>query len=210
MNLTEKDTLKIHSDSSLIELVVENMDDGPEAYDILVRRYHPLIRSIVAKILSDDTMAIEDVCQETYLKALSRIGHLRNRDHFKSWLCAIARNHAIDTAKKRSMHISLDGVNDDGESFSIDFPDFAANPLESQESSEIRELMSDVISEIPELYREPILLRYSEDFDYVEIAKILGKPLGTVKSLIFRAKQLIREELTRRSWGEEGLHVLAS
>ncbi|HEX9744304.1 MAG TPA: sigma-70 family RNA polymerase sigma factor [bacterium] len=196
-------------DSDLVELIATNSEYAAGAFEVLVDRYGALVRSVASKFLKNDQMALDDACQETFLKALSRIGDLRNRARFKSWICAIARNHALDSSKKRSLTISWDSVNEDGDTVTYEIADGRVNPSESVDVAEIADLMNDVLDEIPELYREPIQLRYSEDLDYSEIAVILGKPLGTVKSLIHRAKFIIRKELAKKTWGEEGLHVLA-
>lgn len=197
-------------DVDLIDLIVSSPEIAPQCFQVLVDRYSVLVRAVVSKFLKSDSMGIEDASQETFLKAFSKIRNLKNRARFKSWICTIARNQALDNARRRHLVLNFETLNDEGDEIRVEIADKRANPDRSHEMCEISEIMSDVLTAIPDLYREPIELRYTENLDYDEIASILGKPLGTVKSLIHRAKHLIRQELVERSWGEEGLHVLAS
>ena len=195
------------ADSELIALVEM---DIPEAFQVLVDRYHKLVRSVAARVLSDDPMATEDAVQESFLKALTRIKDLRDRNRFKSWICAIARNQSLDVARRRKRIVSWETTSEDGTVVSIDIPDPDANPSDIHDRTEVACLIQDILSEIPDMYRTPITLRFEDDLEYGEIAKLLGKPLGTIKSLIHRGKALIKREITRRAWGSDGAQVIAS
>ena len=195
------------SDSELVDLTVNG---SPEAFQVLADRYEALVKSIAAKFLDGDAMGIEDVCQETFLKALVRLGDLRDRSRFKSWLCSIARNQALDSARKRTPVVSWEIEVDDGASIQWEIPDERANPAELHSRAEVSALMKDVLNVIPTMYLEPISLRFEEGLEYDEIAAILRKPLGTIKSLIHRGKVLVKKEVERRTWGIEGAHAMAS
>lgn len=195
-------------DAELVRLVIEQ--DMPEAYQELVTRYDALVRSIVNKFLGRDPMSAEDACQETFLKALVRIRDLRSPARFKSWMCAIARNQALDTIRKRKVLVSWDSTGG-GDSLPIwEIPDLSANPSQEHDRLEVVGVMQDVMSSIPELYRDPISLRFEQDLNYSEIADELDKPLGTIKSLIHRGKEIIRDEVERRAGGYDGAIVLAN
>lgn len=194
-------------DAKLVQLAGRGI---PEAFQVLVDRYEALVRSVASKIVGDDIMALEDACQETFLRALSKLGDLRDPSRFKSWLCAIARNQALDIARLRKISVSSESIGEDGEAVSWEIADSGVNPSELHDLTEVISVMQDILEEIPDMYRYPITLRYEEDLEYRDIAKLMGKPLGTVKSLIHRGKSLILKELTRRAWGTEGAHVLAS
>jgi RNA polymerase sigma-70 factor, ECF subfamily len=191
------------------ELVARTRKGSPEAFQVLADRYEVLVRSIASKILARDSMAVEDVCQETFLRALVRLNDLRNDARFKSWICVIARNQALDKARKRGLMMSLVIEDDEGDTVNWEIADIKANPAEIHSKAEVEALMKDILKDIPEMYLQPITLRFEDGLDYSEIAETLEKPLGTIKSLIHRGKHLIKEELTRRAWGIEGAHVLA-
>jgi RNA polymerase sigma-70 factor (ECF subfamily) len=194
------------SDEELVDLVRR---DRPEAYQVLVDRYEALVKSVVAKFLARDRMGMEDACQETFLKALARIGDLRKPSRFKSWLCAIAHNQALDTIRRRKLVVNWDSTGGEENQPSWEIIDLKSDPSEAHDRNEVAVLMRDILSEMPDLYRDPIKLRYDEDLDYSQIAVILGKPLGTIKSLIHRGKAKIREELDRRAGGPDGALALA-
>jgi len=222
-------TLGMMSDS---ELVIYVRKGNPEGYQVLVDRYERLVRAITAKYLGNDTMAIEDACQDTFLKALAKIGDLRETKRFKSWLCAIAHNQALDTIRKRKQVVSWDiegggltvtGVNgkgyrsgksgragNDDNTPMWQIPDTKANPAETHARIEVAGVVQDVLQCMPDLYREPISLRFEEDLDYQEISEILGKPLGTIKSLIHRGKAILRDELAKKAGSMEGAVMLAT
>lgn len=200
--------LKKLDDAELVRLVINN--DMPEAYQELVNRYDALVRSIVIKFLGRDPMAAEDACQETFMKALVRIRDLRSPERFKSWLCAIARNQALDSIRRQRMIVSWDSTGGDEDSPSWDLPDRKANPEDAHGREEVICVMREILGSIPELYRDPISLRYEEDMEYGEIAIRLQKPLGTIKSLIHRGKEIIRDEVERRAGGYDGALVLAN
>jgi RNA polymerase sigma-70 factor, ECF subfamily len=191
------------------ELVEETIKDSPEAFQVLADRYTALVKSIAAKYLDRDSMGIEDVVQETFLKALVRIGDLRDKSRFRSWLCTIARNLALDTACQREPVLSWEIETDDGGPIRWEVPDERANPDELVSQAEVSALMKDVLKDIPTMYLEPISLRFEKGMEYDEIATVLRKPLGTVKSLIHRGKVLVKKELSRRTWGLEGAHAMA-
>jgi RNA polymerase sigma-70 factor, ECF subfamily len=193
------------NDSELVEMTSKG---SPEAFQVLADRYEALVKSIAAKFLEKDSMAVEDVCQETFLRAVVRLGDLRDTSRFKSWICVIARNQALDEARKRGLTVSLAVEDDEGGSVTWEIADLKANPAELQFKAEIEAIVKDVLDDIPEMYKRPITLRYEEGLDYGEIAKTLEKPLGTIKSLIHRGKHLMKEELTRRAWSAEGAHAL--
>ena len=195
-------------DARLVSLVIEQ--DMPEAYQELVNRYDALVRSIVNKFLGRDPMAAEDACQETFLKALVRIRDLRSPARFKSWMCVIARNQALDTIRKRKILVSWDSTGGDGSMPVWEIPDLSANPSQEHDRGEVIGVMQDVMRSIPELYRDPISLRFEQDLDYSEIAAELDKPLGTIKSLIHRGKEIIRDEVELRAGGYDGAIVLAN
>lgn len=195
-------------DAELVSLIIE--DDMPEAYQELVNRYDALVRSIVGRFLGRDPMAAEDACQETFLKALVRIRDLREPSRFKSWMCAIARNQALDTIRKRRVLVSWDSTGGNESTSSWEIIDESANPAAEHDRGEVIGVMREVLGSIPELYRDPLSLRYEEDLDYGEIAILLDKPLGTIKSLIHRGKHIIRKEVERRAGGYDGALALAN
>ena len=193
-------------DAELVELVEKG---SAEAYQVLVERYEALVRAVVARFIQNDPMTLEDACQETFLRALAKLSDLRNRARFKSWLCAIARNQALDASRRRKLVVAWESEDEDGQ-VRWQIPDRRLDPSELHARLEVAALVHSILQDIPDLYRDPMLLRFQEELDYREIARLLGKPLGTIKSLIHRGKVMVRKELVKRAWGPESARALAS
>ncbi len=137
----------------------------------------------------------EDVTQETYLRLWRSIAELEIESSLKLYILRTARNLALDLIRKNSRREDADTVvqGDDGE-FEIDIedtdslsrPDIAY--LQKIEAEAVRES----IGELPIAARELIILRDVEGISYTEIAKMLGIAEGTLKSKLFRARELLR------------------
>jgi RNA polymerase sigma-70 factor (ECF subfamily) len=131
------------------------------------------------------------------LKAYSALESYRPQYPFPAWLFRIARNAAIDEIRKRRLAtVSLDAP--------MEFDDGAAprevespglDPQDSYLGLEFADRVSAAIDELPDKYREPIVLRHAGDLSYEEIAEALELPIGTVKTRIFRARDALRQSL---------------
>lgn len=189
-------------DDRLIRLT---LDGEPVAYDVLVERYRPRVNAVAFQYLNPSDR--EDCVQETFLKALASLGSLRDADKFCSWLGVIARNICLDLIKKSSQISSID---DDspwdfahGTQISSPRPSPLAEVLREDEHARLRES----IALLGEKYRRAISMRYFEDCDYSTIAETLHKPLGTVKSLIHRGHDKLRDLLAEGAIQSKGAVV---
>jgi RNA polymerase sigma-70 factor (ECF subfamily) len=177
------------------EILVQRSKNGDkEAFDILVQRYRASLFRFVYHSLHNREDA-EDISQETFVKAYFSLSQLRDNSYFKNWLFKIALNLVRDSkrAEKRNPIISLDSYSEgndalaDLEEENINAPD---------EESELLIRLRKEIASLPSDLREVIILRDLQGFSYEEIAKIVGCPLGTVKSRLFYARQILREKLS--------------
>jgi RNA polymerase sigma-70 factor, ECF subfamily len=126
-----------------------------------------------------------DLTQETFCKAQSRIGQLRDRERAKPWLYTILRNaylHRLRADNHRRC-ISLEHVGEQ----SIEMPD----PFPEIEPARLQAALND----LPEGFRAPLILFYFEEFSYRDIAEQMDLPMGTVMSRLARAKAYLRERL---------------
>ncbi len=176
-------------------------DEGPmqEAFHELVKRYTPAIYNLAYRFTGDPAEA-EDIVQETFLRVYRALPNSRLDLPFKPWLLRIAVNLCRDRAKgKHAIPFSALDQEEGKEGLAIEeIPDDAPLPLERLEAEEVRSLLSQAVDQLPEAYRLAITLRYNEGLSYQEIANVLGIPLNTVRTHLFRAKQLLREWLQER------------
>ena len=182
------------TDPQLIELTLAGQ---PVAYDVLVKRYTSRVEAVVAQFLRGADK--EDCVQETFLKALIHLPDLRDYNKFGSWLRVIARNICLDTIRKTAMVTSID---DNGPWESIHGMQIASTrscPLTRIIRFEDQARLRESMSSLGEKYRTVLDMRYFNDCDYAAIADTMQKPLGTIKSLIHRGHEKLRDLLTDRA-----------
>ena len=146
--------------------------------------YAPLYR--YAYRLSGSSADAEDLTQDTFCQAQLKLAQLRDPTRAKAWLFSILRNAYLHRvrADKHEHYVSLDGMGDLAERLPDPFP-----PVEP-------ERLQQVLNELPEVFRTPIILYYFEDFSYRDIAEQMELAMGTVMSRLARAKAHLRARLT--------------
>jgi RNA polymerase sigma-70 factor, ECF subfamily len=147
----------------------------------------------------------EDLVQETYLRAIPRIGTLRAESNVKSWLFTILRNiHLNQLRKKRAAPRVLEIDADENTANVV--VENSKDPLARYVSKTEREWVMDAVQKLPLEFREIVILREYEDLSYQEIAGILDCPVGTVMSRLARARSKLRTLLSgargRNLWPE--------
>jgi RNA polymerase sigma-70 factor, ECF subfamily len=151
-----------------------------DAYAVPLYRY--------AFRLSGAAADAEDLTQETFCKAQSRLRQLRDPERAKSWLFSILRNAYLHQlrAEKQQKCVALDSVGD-----------LPANGPAADLSELEPDRLQQALGELPEIFRSPIILFYFEDFSYRDIAEQMELPIGTVMSRLARAKMMLRNRLGR-------------
>jgi RNA polymerase sigma-70 factor, ECF subfamily len=164
----------------------------PEVLDRLIEEYqHRLYRYLV--YITGDATRAEDFFQETWIRVLER-GHQYDGKHkFEAWLFTIARNLVIDWQRQKKA-ISLDSMVDpEEEGRPIDLPDDKAeSPLHVYLQSESEQRVQASLDRLPVHYREVLLLRFREEMQLDEIARIQSTPISTVKSRLYRGLEALK------------------
>lgn len=138
--------------------------------------------------LSGNSADAEDLTQETFCKAQACYSQLRDPDNARPWLFRILRNdyiHHLKTTRLESA-VSLDEIADPAECPSEGLPEIDPKQLQN------------VLQDLPEHFRTPIILYYFEDFSYREIAEQMELAIGTVMSRLARAKSYVRSRLQEK------------
>jgi RNA polymerase sigma-70 factor (ECF subfamily) len=137
--------------------------------------------------LSGSASDAEDLTQETFGKAMSRLDQLREPDRAKAWLFRILRNAYLHRVRNEKRHktVSLDAVGDVPQGVPEDGK-LEVDPAKLQEA----------LNDLDETFRTPLVLFYFEDFSYRDIAEQMDLPIGTVMSRLARAKVYLRTRLT--------------
>jgi RNA polymerase sigma-70 factor (ECF subfamily) len=177
----------MESEPSIIARGLRRRD--PDLLDRLIEQYqHRLLRYLIS--LSGNRELAEDLFQETWIRVLER-GHQYDGKHeFNTWLYAVARNLTIDYLRKKSP-ISLDAIMENEDHAPLEPADTQPMAWEVVEQHEQAERISAALVGLPAEYREAIVLRFQDGLDLQEIAAVIGAPLGTVKSRLYRGLNLL-------------------
>ncbi len=172
------------------ELVAQHFQGDPRAFAELVKRYTNAIYNVAYRFTNDAHEA-ENVTQETFLRAWNALPRVALDKPLKPYFLKIAVNLCRDWAeqKKLALSQSLDADNE------LDFPDDANDPLRAVSDAELRERVRANLELLPPLYRTVIVLRYTEEMSYEEMAAALDVPINTVRTHLHRAKMKLRELL---------------
>jgi RNA polymerase sigma-70 factor (ECF subfamily) len=172
------------------------LEGDNSAYEFLQNKYKNLIYSLVKKMIKNES-DVDDLVQETFIKAYKALDKFKFNYSFSAWIYRIASNNTIDFLRKRRFDtFSIDkplGNSDEEHYFEIEDNTYSPDTDIIQEQKS--HIIKAAINNLPENYREIIVLRHEEELDYKTIAKKLDLPLGTVKAHLFRARKLLYEEL---------------
>ena len=178
------------------ELVARVKAGDKGAFDILVQKYQSKVINLVGRYVSDQAEC-QDIAQDAFIKAYRAIGSFRGDSQFYTWLYRITANTAknyLASRARKSPGYSVD-VEDaqhfEGESGLKEYD----NPENLLLTDEIRETVFRAIERLPEDLKSAITLRELDGLSYEEIAEVMDCPIGTVRSRIFRARDVIDKEL---------------
>ena len=165
----------------------------PDVLDYLIERYqHRLLRYLL--YLSGNRELAEDLFQETWLRVMERGHQYDGRREFSTWLYTVARNLTVDYLRKKNP-ISLDGLMTGEEHTPFEPPDSSPSAWQLVAQHEQTERIGAAMARIPAEYRESIALRFHDGLALDEIAAVIGAPLSTVKSRIYRGLDLLMAQL---------------
>lgn len=177
-------------------LVERTVAGDQRAYGLLVIKYQRRIERLIGRMVRDSDL-VEDIAQETFIRAYRALHQFRGDAQFYTWLYRIA----VNTAKKalvdmrRNPVISENAMRSGGDDDETSFID---NELTSEETpetilaaKEIAATVNAAMASLPEDLRQAVTLREIEGMSYEEIAEVMQCPIGTVRSRIFRAREAI-------------------
>ena len=177
------------------ELVARAKKGDKAAFEGLVKMFSKYVYTTSFFILRDSHEA-EDVSQEVFVKVYLSIKGFRGLSSFKTWIRKLTVNTCIDKLRLRSKlkdkKVSLDKLT---EEYEVVFTRFSQNLEKKFFSQEAVKDVLKIVVDMEESYRIPLILRDLQDYSYREIAELTGKPIGTVKTNIHRARKIIKEKL---------------
>jgi RNA polymerase sigma-70 factor (ECF subfamily) len=186
---------KSNKDKDLI-LVRRAKRGDYKAFDLLVLKYQSRIIGLAMKFVKDIQIA-EDVAQESFIKAYKSLDSFREESAFYTWLYRIASNTSKNylISKKRKNELLESEVFSSKEIDIFDIPG-ESSPEEILQANNLREVIFESLSNLPEDIRTAVSLREFEGLSYEEISEVLDCPIGTVRSRIFRGREIIQEKIS--------------
>lgn len=178
-------------------LVTRAQQGDSRAFELLVNKYQRRLCRLLFRFIKDEH-EVNDVAQETFIKAYRALPNFRGDSAFYTWLYRIAintaKNHLLLNGKQPMLHQVA--ANEDGESLDLGecLPDYHT-PEADLLSREIMHTVETAVAALPDELRQAITLREMEGLSYEEIAQAMHCPIGTVRSRIFRAREMIAKNL---------------
>ncbi len=162
------------------------------AYAKILEKYLRSIYNFLRTFIQDQD-ALDDLTQETFIKAWKNLKSFDTQKNFKTWLFAIAKNTAYDFLKKKKTIPFSAFLNEEGDNILENIKTESVLPLEILEKAEREKVFETRLNQLPTDYRTLLMLRYKEDFSLQEISQILNIPYNTVKSRHIRALSKFKE-----------------
>ena len=180
------------------QLVTKSQQGDKRAFDMLVMRYQNRLSALINRYCQRSALDMEDIVQEAFIKAYRGIGNFRGDSAFYTWLCRIginvAKNHLISTA--RHMRTSEISSSEEIESnYDSGFTDEVMTAEGNIFGDELIDIIQLTISSLPEELRVAVTLREIEGLSYEDISSIMMCPIGTVRSRIFRAREVLNVKI---------------
>lgn len=197
-NANQQTNIREHASESSLEddeFVLRATKGDQGAFKCLMDKYQKPLYFHVLKMVKDHEQ-VEDLVQESFMKAFNNLSSYNTSYAFSTWLYRITTNHTIDYLRKKKLKTT--SINDpvktkDGE-IEIEISSDAQTDRNIIRK-ERKAIIHNAIKNLPEKYRVVIEMRHLEEMSYDEIADQLDLPLGTVKAHIFRAREMLYKAL---------------
>ena len=186
------------------QLVQRSQRGDLRAFDLLVLKYQGRIAALVGRYVSD-AGEVEDVTQEAFIKAYRALGKFRGDSAFYTWLYRIAANAAKNHLVAKGRRPGADATIEDAEGFDEGgLLSESASPEALAMGGELAEVVESALNALPNELKAALMLREFDGLSYDDIADVLGCPVGTVRSRIFRAREAIDQRVKEQISGGSG------
>jgi len=178
------------TDEQIVVLTLKNQD----YYLCLMKRYEAKLLNYILKISNISREDAEDILQEVFVKAYQNLNDFDLNFKFSNWIYSIAHNTTISVFRKKKVRPQTVSWEDK------DLDNILESTLDVENTS-LQKLtykhILKIINQLPLKYKDALILKFVEGKDYREISDILHKPMGTIATLINRAKKSLKQELEK-------------
>jgi RNA polymerase sigma factor (sigma-70 family) len=169
------------------------------AFRLLIKQHERLVAHMVGRVVKSESDK-EELCQDVFLKVYDKIKEFNFQSKLSTWIATIAYRHAINHARKSKMIFS--DIPDE-ESFTKRFIELET-PVDLLEEADTDVFVNKLVDQLPLQYKTIITLYHMEGMTYPEICEVMNLPEGTVKSYLFRARNLLKD-MVKKHLGKEEL-----
>lgn len=181
------------SDEEIVKLAL----DDQENFLYIINRYKVKLFNYIMRITNIRAEDAEDILQDVFLKIYLNLNDFDKDLKFSTWVYAITRNQVISNHRKISVRAEGHAVTIEDDNVKEIKSDFDIK--EDIDASFLKEKIIKVIEKLDKKYSEVLILKFLEQKDYKEISDIIKKPMGTVGSLMNKAKQEFKKELSKQN-----------
>jgi RNA polymerase sigma-70 factor (ECF subfamily) len=164
-----------------------------EAFRALVERHAPLVRGTIYR-MGWKGADLEDLAQQVFLRVWKAAGKYRPEAQFSTWLLIITRNVVFSEGRRRARHATI-SLEEGGVGEEADAVRGTISPVEETRAHELQAAVDAALAELPPKQAMALVLHRFEGRPHEEIARVLGTTVPSVKSLIFRAREVLRKKL---------------
>lgn len=191
------------SDGEIIEKILAG---STPLFEVLMRRYNQRLYRIQRSYVSDED-ALDDALQSTYIKAFENLDTFRGEAQFSTWITRIAINEALKHLRRRKRFTRLRLADDkqadddqpvEGRLLNEKAAQQEQTPEDDAIQKDYKKLLETLVDRLPPKYRSVYIMRELEDMDTQETADCLGLTVANVKVRLFRARQMLQEEIKRK------------
>jgi RNA polymerase sigma-70 factor (ECF subfamily) len=187
------------------EILAQLREGNARAFAALVDRHKDRGLTYALRIVGKREEA-EEILQDAFMRAYRSLEQFRGESRFGTWFTRILHNLCMThVTRRREPDLSLNEEAPGGEQ-AANLPAEEPDPLEIMEDAERTRFVNGGIARLPLTYRQVLTLFYVQELAYEEIVQVTGLPLGTVKTHLYRARAMLKNDLTRRIEAEKPHH----
>ena len=177
-----------------------------QAFDLLVLKYQSRLISTAFKFVKDIHTA-EDLVQESFIKSFNSLASFREDSSFYTWIYRITVNTSKNflVSKKRKNELLSSDISED-QTYEIEYED-TDTPEDLLQASQLKKLITETIDQLGEDTKTALTLRELDGLSYEEIAKVVNCPVGTVRSRIFRGREVVDEAISQYKQAYKTKHL---
>jgi len=177
-----------------------------QAFDLLVLKYQSRLISTAFRFVKDIHIA-EDLVQESFIKSFNSLASFREDSSFYTWIYRITVNTSKNflVSKKRKNELLSSDISED-QTYEIEYED-TETPEDLLQASQLKKLITETIDQLGEDTKTALTLRELDGLSYEEIAKVVNCPVGTVRSRIFRGREVVDEAISQYKQAYKTKHL---